>query len=187
MLPRNTRQKRLCIARSHLFHVSLAFISLEHQLEAACKRYTCQAKRLALPAGSLFMDETSPRPKKRAERLNARFLRRLATRSFSSPEKSFLPPPLSVSFSLRGVGSTIFQLFHRAPPFHGISIPAIGNRPIFSSRDFFLSYENLISPIMDQRILVTRRETSQVSSSLSLPLDREDYTRVAKIESRSNP
>lgn len=100
MLPRNTRQKRLCIARSHLFHVSLAFISLEHQLEAACKRYTCQAKRLALPAGSLFMDETSPRPKKRAERLNARFLRRLATRSFSSPEKSFLPPPLSVSFSL---------------------------------------------------------------------------------------
>lgn len=56
-----------CISRSHLFHVSLAFISLEHQLEAACKRYTCQAKRLALPAGSLFMDETSPRPKKRAQ------------------------------------------------------------------------------------------------------------------------
>lgn len=85
------------ISRSHLFHVSLAFISLEHQLEAACKRYTCQAKRLALPAGYLFMDETSPRPKKRARGLNARFLRQLATRSFSSPARC-------------GVRPTIFQL-----------------------------------------------------------------------------
>ena len=33
------------------------------------------------------MDETSPRLKKRAESLNARFLRQLATRSFSSPER----------------------------------------------------------------------------------------------------
>lgn len=56
------------ISRSHLFHVSLAFISLEHQLESACKCYTCQAKRLALPAGPLFMDETSPRARRNASR-----------------------------------------------------------------------------------------------------------------------
>lgn len=159
MLPRNTRQKRRCIARSHLFHVSLAFISLEHQLEAACKRYTCQAKRLALPAGSLFMDETSPRPKKRRGEPEC---------SLSSPTRNtivffageeFPPslplpllPSLSLSFSLRGVGSTIFQLFHRVPPFHGISI---GNGPIFSSvlEIFRISYENFfsISPIINEK------------------------------------
>lgn len=105
------------ISRSHLFHVSLAFISLEHQLESACKCYTCQAKRLALPAGPLFMDETSPRARRNASRS--------PECSLSSATRNTIDR--SLARPLSGVRPTIFQLVEPAR-FHWISEPASPRR-----------------------------------------------------------